>query len=56
MNVGVPVWYQKATLEKSSSRSFQLMLSYIVALVVYFLLHRSLVALMRIFAERKATR
>jgi uncharacterized protein YggT (Ycf19 family) len=34
--------------------SFQLMLSYIVALVVYFLLHRSLVALMRIFAERKA--
>jgi uncharacterized protein YggT (Ycf19 family) len=35
--------------------SFQLMLSYIVALVVYFLLHRSLVALMRIFAERKAS-
>jgi uncharacterized protein YggT (Ycf19 family) len=35
--------------------SFQLMLSYIVALIVYFLLHRSLIALMRIFAERKAT-
>ena len=34
--------------------SFQLMLSYVVALVVYFLLHRALIALMRIFAERKA--
>ena len=35
--------------------SFQLMLSYVVALIVYFLLHRSLLGLMRIFAERKAT-
>ena len=37
-----------------SMGSFQLMLSYVVALVVYLLLHRALIALMRIFAERKA--
>jgi uncharacterized protein YggT (Ycf19 family) len=33
--------------------SLQLMLSYIVALVVYFLLHRAVIGLLRLFAERK---
>jgi uncharacterized protein YggT (Ycf19 family) len=35
--------------------SLQLMLSYIVALVVYFLLHRALNGLLRLFAVRKST-
>jgi uncharacterized protein YggT (Ycf19 family) len=33
--------------------SLQLMLSYIVALVVYFFLHRAAIRLLRLFAERK---
>ncbi len=35
--------------------SMQLMLSYVVALVVYFLLHMALNGLLRLFAERKAS-
>jgi uncharacterized protein YggT (Ycf19 family) len=35
--------------------SFQLMLSFIVALVVYFFLHRAVVRLMRVMVERKSS-
>lgn len=34
--------------------SLQLMLSYVVALIVYFLVHRALLGLLRLFVERKS--
>lgn len=44
----------KGLMPDPSVGPLQLMLSYVVGLVVYFLLHRALNALLRLFAQRKS--